>query len=32
MFFEAATCRPIIVEKNLTEGLTETEIYAATRI
>ena len=32
MFWEAAVCRPIVVEKNRTDGLTDTEIYAATRI
>ena len=32
MFYEAATCRKIVTEKNYDEPLTEKEIYAATRI
>ena len=32
MFWDAAKCRKICVEKNKSEPLTEVEIYAATRI
>jgi len=32
MFWDAATCRKILYEKNKTDPLSEKEIYAATRI
>lgn len=32
MFYEAARCRKIVTDKNYHEPLSQTEIYAATRI
>lgn len=32
MFWDAATCRKIVTDKNIGEPLSDTEIYAATRI